>query len=424
MDSLRRSAVALATVAALALSSCSGGGTDTAATPAAGGKLEGQLSIANWQFLEPNRGDALLKVMNGYTTATPGVSIKKVEIARADYEKTLSTQFGAGGGPDIFVIPDAFFPQLSDAGVLEPLDDVVSSARPSGLRDINKNYAVDGSQLAVLWEVVPYALFWNKDILAAAGVKPPTTASEIVTAANKIKTVTGKTGFTVRHQMNEETPWWTDYSNWAFGYGAQWSDGKTLTINSEKNIAALNAYREVYNAPGFGKGQDASTYRSAFAAGQLGMSIDNSSAVKTLISKSLPANKIGSAVLPFPAGGSAYAGFAIGVNAKSKNKAAAKDFIRWMLTPAVQPKFADALFPSAIATDVKPSSGLIAANPWVNAFFEQTKKANSVIIKGFETKTAEIRTIVLTQVARALTQGVPAKDVLDEAQKQAAALTS
>lgn len=420
MNVVKIGSVAMLAVAALALSGCSGG---SAEKPAASG-VSGSLSFATWQFLEPNRGDALFETISAYSDENEDVSIEKTEIARADYEKTLSTQFGAGAGPDIFVIPDAYFPQLADAGLLEPLDDVISAADPTGFRDINDNYAVDDSQLSVVWEVVPYAMFWNTDILASANVTPPTSIDELVTTANAIKETTGKTGFTVRHQMNEETPWWTDFSNWTFGFGGAWSDGKELTIDSEENVEALEAFGDVYNAPGFGKGQDASTYRSAFAAGELGMSLDNSSAVATLVGDAVPAEKIGSALLPFPDGGSAFAGFSIGVNANSENKDAAKDFIRWMLTDEAQKSFADTLFPSATATEVDASQELLDANPWVPAFHEQVTDASSVIIAGFEGQTAEIRTIVLTQVERSLTEGVPAKDALSEAQKQAEALTS
>lgn len=416
-----KTSLAIAVAAAFALSGC--GSNDNASTSGGnGGAPAGELSFATWQFLEPNRGDKIFDAINGFTKENTDITIKKVEVARADYEKTLSTQFGAGAGPDIFVIPDAYFPQLTDAGILEPLDDVVSAAKADGFRDINANYKVDGKQYGVVWEVVPYATFWNKDVLDKAGVQPPTDVKSLIAAADKIKSATGTTGFTVRHQMNEETPWWTDFSNWIFGYGGAWSDGTALTINSAKNVEALTAFKSVYDAPGFGKGQDASTYRSAFSAGELGMSIDNSSAVMTLVSDKVPADKIGSAVLPFPAGGSAFAGFSIGVNANSKNKDTAKAYIQWLLSNEAQQTFADTLFPSAIATNVEASADLTTANPWVNAFSEQVNNASSVNIKGFDVKTAEIRTIVLTQVERALTQNVSPQAAFDEAQKQAEAL--
>ncbi len=424
VSTVRTGTIALLAGTAMVLAGCAGSDPQEAPDPGtdAGGE-PATLEFATWQFLEPNRGDAIFEAINGYTQENPDVSFEKLEIARADYEKTLSTQFGAGEGPDLFVIPDAFFPQLLEAGLLEPLDGAVDAASPTDLREINENYAADGTQYGVVWEVVPYALFWNQDVLDAAGVTPPTDVEELVAAADAITAATGTTGFTVRHQMNEETPWWTDFSNWIYGYGGAWSDGEQLTIDSPENIEALTAFQQVYGSSGFGKGQDASTYRAAFASGQLAMGIDNSSAVMTLLGDAVPADRVGSAVLPFPEGGSAFAGFSIGVNANSENKEAAADFVRWLLTDEGQATFADTLFPSAIATSVSASDELQAANPWVEAYYEQVQDASSVIIEGFEDETSEIRTIVLTQVERAVTAGATPEEALGEAQRQAEALT-
>lgn len=416
----------MAVAVGLALSACSGGADGGAAgasgPPAAEG---GTLTFANWQWLEPGRGANILGAVKQYESANPKAKIEKQEITRADYEKTISTQIGSGAGPDILIIPDPFFPELASSGALEPLDGVLDPASESALRKTNENYKFDGKQLGLIWEAVPYALFYNNDIMSAAGVKPPTTPDELATAAKTIKDKTGKTGFVVRHQLNEESPWFTDYSNWAYGFGGKWSDGKKLTLNSEENIAAADAFLKTYKSGGFGVGDDASTYRSKFAAGQVGMVIDNSSALLTMVSSKdgVKSSQVSASVLPFPGGGSAYAGFSIGINANSKNKGLAKDFIKWMMTAETQSKFADALFPSGIATGVSAPQAKIDANPWIDAFYKQLDNSSSVVIPGFETKTPQVRTIVLTQVARMLTTGISAKDAMDAAQQQAASLT-
>lgn len=417
----------MAVALGLALSACSGGASGDPAAGASGRPAAegGTLTFANWQWLEPGRGANILGAVKQYETANPKAKIEKQEITRADYEKTISTQIGSGGGPDILIIPDPFFPELASSGALEPLDGVLDPASQSALRDTNENYKFDGKQLGLIWEAVPYALFYNNDIMSQAGVKPPTTADELAAAAKTIKDKTGKTGFAVRHQLNEESPWFTDYSNWAYGFGGNWSDGKKLTLNSEENIAAADAFLKAYKSGGFGVGDDASTYRSKFAAGQVGMVIDNSSALLTMVSSKdgVKSSQVSASVLPFSGGGSAYAGFSIGINANSKNKELAKDFIKWMMTDKTQSTFADALFPSGIATGVSAPQAKIDANPWIDAFYKQLDKSSSVVIPGFETKTPQVRTIVLTQVARMLTTGISAKDAMDAAQQQAASLT-
>lgn len=414
----------MAVTLGLALTACSGGGggSQDSGPPAGEG---GTLTFANWQWLEPGRSENILAAVKQYESVNTKAKIEKQEITRADYEKTISTQIGSGAGPDILIIPDPFFPELASSGSLEPLDGVLDSASESALRKSNENYKFDGKQLGLIWEAVPYALFSNNDIMTAAGVKPPTTPEELAATAKTIQDKTGKTGFVVRHQLNEESPWFTDYSNWVFGFGGKWSDGKKLTLNSEENVAAADAFLKTYKSGGFGVGDDASTYRSKFAAGQVGMVIDNSSALLTMVSSKdgVKSSQVSASTLPFPGGGSAYAGFSIGINAHSKNKELAKDFIKWMMTSEAQTTFVDALFPSGIATGVSAPEAKIKANPWIDAFYKQLDKSSSVVIPGFETKTPQVRTIVLTQIARMLTTGISAKEAMDTAQQQAASLT-
>ncbi len=415
----------VATIAALALTltACSGGGgaSQDGGPPAEEG---GTLTFANWQWLEPGRGEDILTAVKEYEGVNANATIEPQEITRADYEKTISTQIGSGAGPDILIIPDPFFPELAASGALEPLDGVLDSDSESALRESNQNYVFEDEQLGFIWEAVPYALFYNNTIMSEAGVEPPTTAEEMATAAREIQETTGKTGFVVRHQLNEEAPWWTDYSNWAYGFGGAWSDGEQLTINSEENVAAADAYLNAYNSGGFGVGDDASTYRSKFAAGEVGMVIDNSSALLTMVSGdgAVQSSDVSASTLPFPGGGSAYAGFSIGINANSEHKELAKDFIRWMMTSDAQSTFVEALFPSGIATDVSAPEALVEANPWIEAFYEQLDNSSSVVIPGFETQTPQIRTIVLTEVERMLTTGVSAQEAMDAAQQQAEAL--
>src|SRR5690606_26148241 len=216
----------------------------------------------------------------GYEEQNPEATLQKQEITRADYENTLHTQIGAGEGPDLMVVPNTFFPMLAEAGALEPLDGVLDDDQLARLNSTNEDAEVDGEQLGFTWEVVNYAFFWNQTVLDEAGVAAPTTPEELVTAAQQIQQRTGVTGFGVRHLMNEQAAWWTDFAAWPYGFDGGWSDGENLTIDSDENIAAVQAYKAVYDSGAFPIGDDASTMRSSFAQGQLAMMMDNSAAVK------------------------------------------------------------------------------------------------------------------------------------------------
>lgn len=419
----RLRSVSLVAVAALTFAACTSGGGGSAGGEGPSVEEGGTLTFANWQWLEPGRAETIFAAANGYTSENPEVEIEQQSIVRADYEKTISTQIGSGGGPDIFIVPDTYFPELVESGALEPLDDVLEPEDEERLASANEDYVDDGQQMGLVWETVPFAFFWNQQILDEAGVTPPTSFDELLTAAETITAETGKTGFAVRHQLNEEPVWWLDHANWEYGFGGGWSDGEELTINSPENVEAETAFKEMYDSGAFSVGDDASTYRSKFAAGEVGMVIDNSSALLTMIADSdvVTSEQVGASTLPFPTDSSAYAGFAIGINANSENKALAKDYLRWMFTEEAQQGFAEGLFPSSVGTDAEAPAELTEANPWVEPFFEQLPEAQNAVVQGFEAQTPIIRKIVLTQIERILTQDVDPQEALDQAQQEAEA---
>ncbi|GLZ01549.1 extracellular solute-binding protein [Actinoplanes sp. NBRC 103695] len=395
---------------ALALTACGNSGGDEKAT--------GELVFASWQWLEPGRGEQLWKVAGGYTATDPGVTLKQQAVARKDYESTLKTQIGARGGPDLLIIPDTFLPELADAGALEPLDGVVDKASLNATNEAGK---VDGKQLGYAWEIVNYALFWNTALLGQAGVKPPTDVPSLIAAAKQIKAKTGNPGFAVRHQINEETPWWIDFSNWTYGFGGTWSKDGKLSIDSPENVAAVTAFRDMYSSGAMAVGDDASTFRSKFKAGKVGMMIDNSSALSTMVAgnKVVPSTGVGASKLPFPAPKSSQAGFFIGVNKFGKNKAAAKKWLSWYYGADVQKQAAGALGASVLGTDAKPPAEFITANPWVPTFQAQAATSADAVIDGFETDTPKIRHLVLAEVEKVLVDGEDPAAALARAQQEA-----
>ena len=415
---MRRITKVAATAAALSLTLAACGGGDSA-----GDSDSDSLTMASWHWLEAGRGDTIYDIVSGFSEENPGFTMNKQEITRADYEKTLSTQFGAGEGPDIFIIPDTYFPELADAGVLEPLDDVLGDEEQGNLISATEDFEVDGEQLGLVWEVSPYAFFYNEKLLEQAGVEAPTTPEELVAAATAITEETGKTGFAVRHQMNEEAVWWLDHSNWEYGFGGEWSDGENLTINSPENVAAETAFQEVYDSGAFAVGDDASTFRSKFANGEIGMMIDCLTCMRTTLGTSevLTGEDVGSSKLPFPSDTFTRVTVGFGINANSDNIELAKEFMRWFYSADVQTELLDANFPSTVGTNVEIPSKFTDEYPWAAEPLSRIDDTKNALVEGFELDTPEIRTIVLSHVEEMLTRGLDPQEALDAAQAEAEA---
>lgn len=416
----RRGLVALTSlaVAALTLSACTGtdsgtGGGDEQNSAAEGGELV----FSNWQWLEPGRGEALWDAVSGYTQENPQAELVKSETAYGQYADKLNTELGAGEGPDVFIVLDSQFATLAEAGLVEPLDDVLEDA---DLNASNEELVVDGAQLGVTWEQVPYALLGNKNLLEQAGIaEMPTTIDELIAAGQAIESSTGADGFAVRHQMSEFDGWMLDFQSWAFGYGGGWSDGTNLTIDSPQNVEAVEQFKRVFDSGIMPVGDDASTFRTKFKENQLGLMIDNAGAALSFTSGGqITGEDIIAAPLPFPEPG-AHQKLVVAVNANSGNKELAKDFVRWLVSEEGQTAIRPALGASTLATDVPLTDDFTTANPWAQTYVDLGANTQGTLIPGHETDTKAIMQFVMQAVERVTAQDEDPRTSLEQAQSEA-----
>lgn len=319
------------TAAALVLSACSAGGEGQGAKNEDASAHSGTLTFGSWQWLEAGRGDVMWDIASGYEKVNDKAKMKQLAIPYKDFPTTMKTQIGAGSGPDIMVLVDTNFAEFAKAGVLEPLDNVLPAKQKATLNSTNEGGVFDGKQLGLTWEVVNYALMWNNKILAKAGVEAPTDMASFLSAAKAIKEKTGLPGFAARHQISEETAWWEDFSNWPYGFGGNWSEGGKLTIDRPENIAAVTAFKSMYDSGAMPIGDDASTFRTKFREGNIGMLIDNSSVALSVTAgnAALTGMDVGASALPFPSPAAARSAVYVVINKNSKNKELAKDWLKW-----------------------------------------------------------------------------------------------
>jgi multiple sugar transport system substrate-binding protein len=404
----------IAAVAAIALAGCSASGD-----AGDGGDAGGELTFSNWQFLEDGKGPIIWDAVKDYTGPNDNIELTKVEIPFANYADKLSTELGAGGGPDVMVLQDSQFASLVDAGVLEPLDDIADELGDS-LNTTNEAGFFQDGQYGFNWERPTYnTVIYNKDIFAELDLEVPTTFEEFLTTAETIKSELGIAGFAGRHQTAEIDGWTLEMANWIYGFGGELSDGKKLTIDKAENVEAVEAFLETFESGVAPIGDDASTFRAKFGQGQVGMLFENSGVATTITSNPdnvVNGENMGAAPLPLANAGS-NSQLIIAVNANSDNVEAAKDFVRWVLGEEGQTAIRAGLGASAMATDVEPDAEFLAANPWATQFLEAAKTSKSTLVEGFETESKPIWREVLTAVEDLRVNGGDVKSKLAEVQK-------
>ncbi|MFF7293961.1 ABC transporter substrate-binding protein [Microbacterium sp. NPDC008134] len=403
----------LVAVGAIALAGCASSGESDA------GSAGGELTFSNWQFLEDGKGPIIWDAVKGYTGPNDDIELTKVEIPFANYADKLSTELGAGGGPDVMVLQDSQFASLVDAGVLEPLDDIADELGDD-LNNTNEAGVFDGGQYGFNWERPTYStVIYNKDIFAELGLEAPTTFEEFLTTAQTIKDELGIAGWAGRHQTAEIDGWTLEMANWIYGFGGELSDGEKLTIDKAENIEAVEAFLETFASGVAPIGDDASTFRAKFGQGQVGMLFENSGVATTITSNpdnAVNGQNMGAAPLPLANPGS-NSQLIIAVNANSDNKEAAKDFVRWVLGEEGQTAIRAGLGASAMATDVEPDAAFLEENPWATQFLEAAKTSKSTLVEGFETESKVIWREVLTAVEDLRVNGGDVKAKLAEVQE-------
>lgn len=154
------------------------------------GSGAGNATLTYWGLWEENR--TMEAIIDDFEKKNPGIKIKYEKQDPEKYKERLLTRVKNGTeAPDIFTFHNSWVPTLTNTSdnILAPLSkDVISvdefknSYYPIIQKDLTKKGAIYGLPQGV----DTIALFINKDIFTAAGVKTPSTWEEFNTAAKSL----------------------------------------------------------------------------------------------------------------------------------------------------------------------------------------------------------------------------------------------
>jgi len=158
-----------------------------------------------------------------------------------DYDVTLAKALSSNTPPDIFYVDSFRFLDLVQAGALAPVGDKLSNLDDfiPAMKDV---FTTDSKFYCPPKDFSTLALQVNTDMLAAAGVKPPTTWAELLDATKKL---------TTKDVAGLIVP--TDPARWLamlYQAGGSVTDAgfTKMTINSPEGLEALKFYKQLYDA--------------------------------------------------------------------------------------------------------------------------------------------------------------------------------
>lgn len=248
---------------------------------------------------------------------------------------------------DVLAVDGTFVAEFASAGWIAPLDDLVPAAeREKFFPGPMAGATYQGKAYAVPWYVSVAGLFYRKDLLDKAGLKPPTTYEELIAAAKKIKEDPANAnlyGFDWQGAQYEGGSVNFLEFIWNSGGNAVDKDNKVV-LNSPES---LKGFQLMYDLIHTNKTSpiDVTTWqetesRTAFSEGRSIFHRNWLSDYKLLLdaSKSKVADKFG--VVPLPSatagksGSSALGGWTVALNTYSKNPKEAAEVIKFLTSDA------------------------------------------------------------------------------------------
>lgn len=379
------------------------------------------LTIMNWQFNEAGKSDQIREILNTYAE-THNVQFEEISVPWGQYEDTIMTKWASGDGPDIIHLPDAIAPLAIQQGYLYPLSDSIDFSKyESEFTSVMDSAKVDGKYYAFVNETVPQKLIYLPDLMTAAGLdpaSPPKTVDEFIEYALAIReTNPDWLGYGCRNSMDQSFGWWSDYCSWSYGFGARWAIDGVPTINSPENVAALTAYKKMYDSGAMTQGVTSANYRKAMSLGQCGFLTDNYSNIHNFKLEN-PDLNITASALPFPCEDTAVELTFYMVSKDAKHLDEALEFIEWYMQPEVYSKNMESFNVPCGAYKNTVSEEWIQNNQVFTPFIEGARHGVSVIPEGLGVYMGEVRDAVLRAMETVLLQNVSPEEALNTAQEE------
>jgi multiple sugar transport system substrate-binding protein len=339
---------AFTAVAALALAGCSGGSAGSGGSDigtAAPAHLSGTVSL--WHYFTDREATVVQSVVDGFEKANPDV---KVTVHAGQDDDKITKVIASGGDLDVAISSGTdnlgAFCSSGSFIDLDPYikrDDIAKAQILSVPLDYTK---FDGKQCSLPMMSDVYGLYYNTDLLKAAGYSaPPKTLSELEEMALKLTTYNSdgsiKTlGFDPLMGFYENQS-----AQWSFITGATWmKDGKSAIADDPAWTELMTWQKDLVDKIGYDKLKaftaglgDEWSADQAFETGQVAMMLDGEWRV-AFISDQKP--DLHYATAPFPTGdkhtdlyGGGYAsGTLLGISKNSKQKELAWALVKYLTT--------------------------------------------------------------------------------------------
>ena len=195
----------------------------------------------------PERTEVLQGLVDGYKAANPGVEVEIVSVPWGQAFETVATMVAGGDVPDVIEMPDTW--QALYADQLTPLDDRIAGWEHGATltqKTIDMGKLANGKMTEIPYGFYIRAMFYNKKLLAEAGVaEPPKTMDEFMAAMAAVSELDGKYGYCLRGGPGSFGSIQQFMDNMA-GKPGYFNEDGTSIFNEEGAVKGLQMMADIY----------------------------------------------------------------------------------------------------------------------------------------------------------------------------------
>lgn len=313
----------------------------TVSLPEPAQAAEPKTTIVYWTFLPFGgtrpREAGETKIIEAFQKANPDIAVKVEVLPWNELHTKYLTAFAAGRGPDVIRIDPTQLLLHVKANSIAPLDPYVKDWSSAAKDDFFSWDAtvVGGHKMAMSIAQNVFTLLYRKDLFDEMKLTPPKSWPEFVATA-KALTTKDRWGFAFP-AARSGSYFHVIYAPLVWGAGGEMLDAQgRVAFNSEAGVKAMSFLYDLVNvhkvAPPEVLSFNLQDVMQGFMAGRYAMVIEGANRYSTIQTSDTVKGKIGIATMPSLTGARpspAYStgGWMLGINAKSKNQAAAWKFI-------------------------------------------------------------------------------------------------
>ena len=210
-------------------------------------RIEKDKNVINFSSWGSQSEVAVLKsVIKDFEQDNPNIKINFIHIPE-NYNQKLHLLFASNLEPDVIFINNQNIQLYIKAGLIEDLSPYFENIDNTFFKEAINCFKSDKAIYAIPRDISNLVLYYNKEILKQSRVKLPEKIKDIYELKDILIKLTNSEHFGINF---EDNPLYWLYFLASNGGGLLSDDKKTVIINSENSIEALNLYSDFVNKYG------------------------------------------------------------------------------------------------------------------------------------------------------------------------------